>query len=70
MENVRQDQLIESRDVWKRGLIMLLFTFAFGVGQMVLHAMAVVQSSGCWQCVNAMNIWLASVLPSQIGSPK
>jgi uncharacterized membrane protein len=43
MENVRQDQLIESRDVWKRGLIMLLFTFAFGVGQMVLHAMAVVQ---------------------------
>jgi hypothetical protein len=43
MENVRQDQLIESREVWKRGLFMLLFAIAFGIGQIVLNAMAVVQ---------------------------
>jgi Domain of unknown function (DUF4389) len=43
MENVRQDQLVESRDVWKRGVFMLLFAIAFGIGQMVLNTMAVVQ---------------------------
>lgn len=43
MEDARQPQLIEPRDVWKRGLFMLLFAIAFGIGQMVLNAMAVVQ---------------------------
>jgi hypothetical protein len=43
MENVHQDQLVESRDVWKRGVFMLFFAIAFGIGQMVLNAMAVVQ---------------------------
>jgi hypothetical protein len=43
MENVRQDQLVESRDVWKRGVFMLLFAIAFGIEQMVLNTMAVVQ---------------------------
>jgi hypothetical protein len=43
MENAHQDQLIESRDVWKRGLFMLLLALAFGIGQIVLNAMAVVQ---------------------------
>jgi hypothetical protein len=43
MENAQQSQLIESRDVWKRGLFMLLFAIAFSIGQIVLNAMAVVQ---------------------------
>jgi Domain of unknown function (DUF4389) len=43
MENARQIPRIESREVWKRGLFMLLFIVAFGIGQMVLNAIAVVQ---------------------------
>lgn len=43
MENTSQIQLVEPRDVWKRGLFMLLFAIAFGIGQIVLNAMAVVQ---------------------------
>jgi hypothetical protein len=30
-------------DIWKRGLVMLLFVFAFGVGQSLLYLTAVVQ---------------------------
>ena len=30
-------------EVWKRGLIMLVFMFAFGVGQGILHLSAVAQ---------------------------
>ncbi len=43
MENARQIPLIESREIWKRGLFMLLFVVAFGIGQMVLNTIAVVQ---------------------------
>ena len=43
MENTSQIQLVEPRDVWKRGLFMLLFAIAFGIGQMVLNTVAVVQ---------------------------
>ena len=30
-------------DVWKRGLIMLVFIFLFGVGQSILYLIAVIQ---------------------------
>jgi len=43
MENPSQIQATGSRDVWKRGLFMLLFAIAFGIGQIVLNAIAVVQ---------------------------
>jgi hypothetical protein len=43
MENASEVQLIESRPVWKRGLIMLLFAIAFGIGQMVLNIITIVQ---------------------------
>ena len=33
----------ESKEVWKRGLIMLLLAIAFGLAQMVLNAIAFVQ---------------------------
>ncbi len=33
----------EPREVWKRGLFMLLFAIAFGLGQMVLNALAILQ---------------------------
>jgi hypothetical protein len=33
----------ERQDVLKRGLLMLLFAIAFGIGQMVLNALTVVQ---------------------------
>jgi hypothetical protein len=32
-----------TRDVWMRGLFMLLFMFAFGIGQVLLNLTAVVQ---------------------------
>jgi hypothetical protein len=31
------------REVWRRGLIMLLFAIAFSIGQVVLNAVTVVQ---------------------------
>ncbi len=43
MENTSQVQLIEPRDVWKRGLFMLLFAVAFGIGQMALNVITIVQ---------------------------
>jgi len=43
MENPSPPQAVESRDVWKRGLFMLLFTIGFGIGHMVLNALAIVQ---------------------------
>ncbi|MBI4725130.1 MAG: DUF4389 domain-containing protein [Rhodomicrobium sp.] len=43
MENPDQVQVIESKDIWKRGLLMLLFAIAFSIGQMVLNALTIVQ---------------------------
>jgi hypothetical protein len=43
MENAGQVRVIETRDIWKRGLFMLLFAIAFAAGQMILNLMAVVQ---------------------------
>jgi hypothetical protein len=43
MEDARPIQLVELRDVWKRGLFMVVFAIAFGIGQMVLNAIAVAQ---------------------------
>ena len=34
---------VSKTDIWKRGLIMLVFIFAFGVGQSLLYLTAVVQ---------------------------
>jgi hypothetical protein len=43
MENASQIQVVEHRDVWKRGLFMLFFAIAFSIAQMVLSAMTMVQ---------------------------
>ena len=60
-----------SKDVWKRGLFMLLFIVAFGIGQMVLNMIAIVQF--IWLLVtrepneylarfgSSLSIWLADV---------
>jgi hypothetical protein len=37
------DERVRSREVWKRGLFMLLFAVAFGISQVVLNAVAIVQ---------------------------
>ena len=43
MEPDRPVQIARSPDVWKRGLFMLLFAMAFGIGQLLLNLIAVVQ---------------------------
>ena len=43
MENQVQIKDVEPRPVWKRGLLMLLFVIAFGLAQMLLNALAIVQ---------------------------
>ena len=43
MENQIQVKDGEPRPVWKRGLLMLLFVIAFGLAQMLLNALAIVQ---------------------------
>jgi hypothetical protein len=43
IENASQIQLAGSREIWKRGLFMLLFAIAFGIGQVILNAIAVMQ---------------------------
>jgi Domain of unknown function (DUF4389) len=43
MENVGQIQLAEAREIWKRGLFMLLFAIAFNIGQTILALTAVLQ---------------------------
>jgi len=35
--------LVDKSEVWKRGLVMLAFMFAFGVGQSILYLTAVAQ---------------------------
>jgi hypothetical protein len=34
---------VDTSDTWKRGLMMLVFIFAFGIGQSLLYLMAVIQ---------------------------
>lgn len=43
MENAGQARPAVAREVWMRGLFMLLFAIAFSIGQMILNAIAVVQ---------------------------
>jgi len=43
MANQTPVPITDSKDVWKRGLFMLLFAIAFGIGQAVLNAIAIVQ---------------------------
>jgi hypothetical protein len=43
MEDTSQAQPIESRQVWVRGLFMLLFALALGIAQMALNFIAIVQ---------------------------
>jgi Domain of unknown function (DUF4389) len=43
MEAERQGGTVQSPEVWKRGLVMLLFAIAFGIAQVVLNAIAIVQ---------------------------
>ncbi len=43
MENQIQVKDVEPQNVWKRGLLMLLFVIAFGLAQMLLNALAIVQ---------------------------
>jgi hypothetical protein len=43
MENPNQVIAVETRDIWKRGLLMLLLAIAFAVAQTVLNALAVLQ---------------------------
>lgn len=40
---VTEQQGAEKRPVWKRGLLMLLFAVAFGIGQALLNLSAIVQ---------------------------
>ncbi len=43
MANQPPVPITASKDVWKRGLFMLLFAIAFGIGQALLNAIAIVQ---------------------------
>ncbi|MGA7325843.1 MAG: DUF4389 domain-containing protein [Rhodomicrobium sp.] len=43
MDNQTPAPISERGEVLKRGLFMLLFAIAFGFGQMLLHALVVVQ---------------------------
>jgi hypothetical protein len=43
METTRHEQDPASGEVWMRGLFMLLFMIAFGLGQFILNLLAVVQ---------------------------
>ncbi len=61
----------EPREVWKRGLFMLLFVIAFGVGQTILNVLALVQflwllftrepNNPLVRFGNSLAIWLADV---------
>lgn len=43
MEIEKEAQVTETREIWKRGLFMLLFAVGFSVGHLVLNLLAVVQ---------------------------
>jgi hypothetical protein len=71
MQESAQPQRLQPRDVWKRGLFMLLFAFAFGIGQMLLNAIAIVQflwllfarepNNPLIRFGNSLSVWLADV---------
>ena len=71
MVNQTPVPITEPKDVWKRGLFMLLFAIAFGIGQAVLNAIAVVQflwllftrepSNPLVRFGNSLSVWLADV---------
>ena len=43
MQAGSDEQATRPQNIWKRGLFMLMLGIAFGVGQLVLNAVAVVQ---------------------------
>lgn len=43
METIDDDEPRKTRDIWIRGLIMLLFMIAFGIAQGLLSLVAIVQ---------------------------
>ena len=69
MENQIQVKDVEPRNVWKRGLFMLLFVIAFGLAQMVLNTIAIVQflwllftrepNNPLVRFGNSLSMWLA-----------
>ena len=60
-----------SKDIWRRGLFMLLFAIAFGFAQMVLNVIAIVQfiyllatrqpNEYLGRFGGSLSIWLADV---------
>ena len=71
METQALDERPTARDVWMRGLFMLLFMIGFALGQWLLNLLAVVQF--VWLLLarertqfiasfgNSLSIWLAAV---------
>ncbi len=43
MENQVEVKIPEPRDIWKRGLVMLLFAIGFAAGQTLLNVLALFQ---------------------------
>jgi hypothetical protein len=71
MTNQTPVPITDSKDVWKRGLFMLLFAIAFGIGQAVLNAIAIVQflwlrftrepNSPLARFGSSLSVWLGDV---------
>ena len=71
MDNQSPAPITESKEVWKRGLFMLLFAIAFGIGQTVLNMVAIVQflwllftrepNDFLVRFGNSLSVWLADV---------
>ena len=71
MENQIQVKDVEPQNVWKRGLFMLLFAIAFGIGQAVLNAITIVQflwllftrepNSPLVRFGNSLSMWLGDI---------
>ena len=71
METKAPDDKPTTRDVWMRGLFMLLFIIAFWVGQWLLNLLAIVQfiwllaarepNQFITRFGNSLSIWLAEI---------
>jgi uncharacterized protein DUF4389 len=71
MANQTSVPITDSKDVWIRGLFMLLFAIAFGIGQAVLNAIAIVQflwllfaretNGPLVRFGNSLSVWLGDV---------
>jgi hypothetical protein len=71
MDTKQPDDMPTTRDVWMRGLFMLLFVIAFAIGQWLLNLIAIVQF--LWLLVarepnqflarfgSTLSIWLADI---------